>query len=248
MPSWKSSVRRSQSCSTSSRSVAASTASISPRRTVSRVASTASGDDCAISSARACAALRTSACGTSWSARPIRTASVAGDAAAGIEQQRRLLRPDEARQGRGQAEAGVKAEPVEIGAEPRLLAGDAEIGDEREAEPAADRGAVDRADNRLLRAEQADRLLVEMPSGAAAAAFLHRAGIHALREIGAGAETSGPRRRARSCGTPGRRRCRSNASPISAISAASKKLCGGRRISTVATRPSRLTPISLKPV
>src|SRR5271157_6280867 len=38
---------------------------------------------------------------------------------------------------------------------------------------------------------------------------------------------------------------RSKASPISAISSLSKKLCGGRRISTVATKPSRLTPISL---
>ncbi len=37
---------------------------------------------------------------------------------------------------------------------------------------------------------------------------------------------------------------RSKASPISATSALSKKLCGGRRISTVATWPSRLTPIS----
>ena len=33
------------------------------------------GADCAISSARAWAALRTSACATSWSARPMRTAS-----------------------------------------------------------------------------------------------------------------------------------------------------------------------------
>ena len=45
---------------------------------------------------------------------------VAGDAAAGVEQQRRLLRADEPRQGRGQAKAGVEAEAVEIGAEPRL--------------------------------------------------------------------------------------------------------------------------------
>jgi hypothetical protein len=37
----------------------------------------------------------------------------------------------------------------------------------------------------------------------------------------------------------------SNASPICAISALSKKLLGGRRISTVPTRSDRLTPISL---
>jgi hypothetical protein len=51
---------------------------------------------------------------------------------------------------------------------------------EREAEAAADCRAVDRADNGLLRAEQADCLLVEMPSAAAARRFLHRAGVHAL--------------------------------------------------------------------
>ena len=67
-------------------------------------------------------------------------------------------------------------------------AGDAEIGNQREAEPAADRGAMHRADDRLSGAEQAARLLVEMPAGAAAAAFGDRAGVHALREIGAGAE------------------------------------------------------------
>ena len=83
---------------------------------------------------------------------------------------------------------GVKAEPVEIGAEARLLAGHPEIGDERETEAAADRRAVDRADHRLAAAEQADRLLVEVPAAAAAGGFLHRAGVHALGKIGAGAE------------------------------------------------------------
>src|SRR5690348_3303488 len=47
---------------------------------------------------------------------------------------------------------------------------------------------------------------------------------------------------ARHCGSAS---SRSKASPISAISSLSKKLCGGRRISTVATKPSRLTPMSL---
>ena len=82
----------------------------------------------------------------------------------------------------------MEAEPVEIGAEPRFLAGHAEIGDKREAEPAADRCAMDCADHRLRGAEQADRFLVEMPAAAAAGGFLHGAGIHALRKIGTGAE------------------------------------------------------------
>ena len=151
MPSWKSSVRRSQSCSTSSRSVAASTASISPRRIVSRVDEHRQRRglrDFERQGLRGAAhlGLRHQHIGE---ADPHRL--VAGNAAAGVEQQRRLLRADEARQGHGQAEAGMEAEPVEIGAEPRLAAGDAEIGHQREAEPAADRRAVDRADDRLFR-------------------------------------------------------------------------------------------------
>ncbi len=82
----------------------------------------------------------------------------------------------------------MKAETVEIGAEPRLLAGDAEIGDEGEAEPAADRRTLHRGDDRLFGAEEPDRLLVEVLAGAAAGALGDRAGIHALRKIGAGAE------------------------------------------------------------
>src|SRR5438105_3478561 len=82
----------------------------------------------------------------------------------------------------------MKAEPVEIGAEPRLLAGHPEVGHQREAEPAADRGAVDRADDRLFGTEQANGLFVEMAAGAAARCLLYRAGIHPLREIGTGAK------------------------------------------------------------
>src|SRR5207245_10470796 len=105
---------------------------------------------------------------------------------AGIEQERRLLGANEARQCRGQAKAGMKAEPVEIGAEPRLAAGHPKIGNEGEAEPAADRRAMHSADDRLFRAEEADRLLVEMPPGAAAARLRHRSGVHALGKIGPG--------------------------------------------------------------
>src|SRR5712691_9524149 len=82
----------------------------------------------------------------------------------------------------------MKAEPVEIGAEPRLAAGHPEIGNEGEPEPAADCRAMHRADDRLSRAEEADRLLVEMPPGAAATRLRHRAGVHALGKIGAGAK------------------------------------------------------------
>src|SRR5579885_1885702 len=112
----------------------------------------------------------------------------AGNAPAGVEQERRLLDADQARQGHCQPEPGVKAEPVEIGAEPGLVAGHPEIGHQRQAEPAADRGPVNRTDDRLAGAEQPARLLVEVPAGAAARRFLHRAGIHPLGEIGAGAK------------------------------------------------------------
>ena len=105
MPSSKSSVRRSQSCSTSSRSVAASIASTRPRRTVSRVDS--DGERCGLRdferqclSGGAHLGLRHQQVGEADAHR-----FVAGDAAAGIEQERRLLRADEPRQGRGQAEA-----------------------------------------------------------------------------------------------------------------------------------------------
>src|SRR5579862_512518 len=60
IPSRKSSVRRSQSCSTSSRSVAASMASIRPRRSVSRVETTAGGGDFADSERDFWAAARNS--------------------------------------------------------------------------------------------------------------------------------------------------------------------------------------------
>src|SRR6266851_3451052 len=113
---------------------------------------------------------------------------VAGNAPAGIKQQRRLLGADQARQRRGQAKTGMKAEPVEIGAKPRFAAGHPEIGNQGEAESAADRRAMHRADDRLFCAEEADRLLVEMPTGAAACRLRHRPGVHALREIGARAK------------------------------------------------------------
>ena len=76
----------------------------------------------------------------------------------------------------------MEAEPREVGGEAAFGAGDAEVGHHREAQPAADRRALDRAHARLLGAEQAGRLLVEM-----LAAF-GRAGLRPVGEIGAGAE------------------------------------------------------------
>src|SRR5215831_17738674 len=84
----------------------------------------------------------------------------------------------------------MKAEPIKVRAEPCLLAGNPEIGDKRQAKAATYRGTVNRADDRLSGAEQPDCLFVEVASGATAAPLGHGAGIHALGEIGAGAERS----------------------------------------------------------
>ena len=75
----------------------------------------------------------------------------------------------------------METEPREVGAEAALAAGDAEIRHAGEAEPAADRRPLHRGDDRLLRAEQPDRLLVQMPTGAFVAHV-------AAGEVGAGAE------------------------------------------------------------
>jgi hypothetical protein len=74
--------------------------------------------DCAISRASASGASRTSGCGTRRSASPDAPGFVAGNASPGVEQQRRLLGADEARQGRGQVEPRMKAEPAKVGTEP----------------------------------------------------------------------------------------------------------------------------------
>ena len=74
----------------------------------------------------------------------------------------------------------MKAEAIEIGAEPRLLTGHAEIADEGETEPAADSRAMHRRDDRFSGAEQPDRLFVQVTAGSAAAALADGAGVHAL--------------------------------------------------------------------
>src|SRR5450432_1507829 len=56
----------------------------------------------------------------------------------------------------------MKAELGEVGREARLGTGDAEIGGERQPQSAADRRAMDRGHDRLLVAEDAHRLDIEM--------------------------------------------------------------------------------------
>ena len=77
----------------------------------------------------------------------------------------------------------MEAEAVEVGAEARLAAGDAEVGGERQAEPAADGRALHRGDDGLLGPEDARRLLVQV-----LAALVARAGRRPIGEVGARAE------------------------------------------------------------
>src|SRR5215469_14593980 len=82
----------------------------------------------------------------------------------------------------------MKAEPIEVRAEPCLLAGNPEIGDKRQAKAAAYRGTVNRADDRLPGAEQPDCLLIEVAARPAATSLCDGPGLHALRKVGTGAE------------------------------------------------------------
>src|SRR5205823_5542533 len=75
-------------------------------------------------------------------------------------------------------------QPIEIGTKPGFLTGDAKIRDQCETQTSSHGGAVHRGDDRLARAEEADRFLVEVPAGAAAGALRCRSGLHAFREIG----------------------------------------------------------------
>jgi len=81
---------------------------------------------------------------------------------AGVEKVRGLLGPDEAGQGFGETEAGVEAQPCEIGTEAGLGARHAEVGREGEPESAPDCRSMDSGHHGLLRSEQAHRLLVEV--------------------------------------------------------------------------------------
>src|SRR5262249_44572178 len=96
----------------------------------------------------------------------------------------------------GQPEARMEAEPGEVGAEARLRAGDAEVGHQREPQPAADGRAVNGADDRLARAEETDRLHVEMSGRLDRLARPPAFGVEgaAVAEIGACAERLALRR------------------------------------------------------
>ncbi len=80
----------------------------------------------------------------------------------------------------------MKAEPGEIGGKPRFRASDAKIRDHRQTQAAADRRTLDRGDDRLLDAEKAKRLIIEMLGRAAG--FRRGAGVGPVGEIGTGAK------------------------------------------------------------
>ena len=77
----------------------------------------------------------------------------------------------------------MEAEPGEVGGEAAFRAADAKVRHQGDAEPAADRGAVDRADYRLAGPEQAHRFDVKV---VAAARIFRRPA--AVAEIGPGAK------------------------------------------------------------
>ena len=111
---------------------------------------------------------------------------------------------DQARQGVGDAEAGMKAELDEVGGEARFGRRDAEIGDQREAETGADRRALDRGDDRLLRREQPHGLDIERIDARSAPDCRCRS----ARQIGAGAEILAGGRKHADAQDRARRRCR----------------------------------------
>ena len=116
----------------------------------------------------------------------------AGDAAAGVENQFRIVLADQFGQRRRQPEARMEAELGEVRGKARFGAGDAEIRRHRKSKPAADGGAMHGGDDRLLVAEDAHGLDVEMVDRQ----VRRRIGLGALflllprriAEIGAGAE------------------------------------------------------------
>ena len=88
----------------------------------------------------------------------MREGFLAAHVAAGVHQLERPLLPDHRGQRHRDAEALVEAEPGEVAAEAGLGRGDAEVGREREAEPAADGRALHRGDDRLAVREDAGGL------------------------------------------------------------------------------------------
>ncbi len=83
----------------------------------------------------------------------------------------------------------MKAEPGEVGGEARLPAGHAQVGRHRQAEPAANRGAVDGGDDRLLGTEQSHALGVKRRRPGSRPSCRFSAGAAVAGEIGAGAKS-----------------------------------------------------------
>ena len=83
---------------------------------------------------------------------------LSGHAAAGVENQFRIVLADQFGKGRGQTKTRVKSELGEIGGKPRLRTGDAKIRRHRQTQSTANGGAVNRSHDRLLVAENPHRL------------------------------------------------------------------------------------------
>ena len=88
----------------------------------------------------------------------------AADAAAGVEQVQRRLLADGRRERHAEREALVDADQREVRREPRLGRGHPEVGGHGQAQAAADRGALDRGDDRQRLLEQADREVIQVRS------------------------------------------------------------------------------------
>jgi hypothetical protein len=94
--------------------------------------------------------------------QPHRLCLFAADAPAGVDHQRGMLRPDQARQSSGQAETGMEAEACEIGGEACLGAADAEIRHDGEAEAGTHSRTLHCGHDGLGGAPEADCFLIEM--------------------------------------------------------------------------------------
>jgi hypothetical protein len=69
---------------------------------------------------------------------------------------------DEIRKRDTQTEAVVKSESSKVCGKTRLRGGHSKIGEEGEAEAAANRGALNRSDDRSLGREESNRLIIEV--------------------------------------------------------------------------------------
>src|SRR4029077_9126625 len=116
----------------------------------------------------------------------------ARDAAAVVDHQFAIVPADQLRQRGRQPKARMEAELGEIGREARLRPCEAKIRRDREPRAAADRGAMDGSNDRLLVAEDAHRLHIEMVDRQICGRIIFRARLLLLpcriTKIGSGAE------------------------------------------------------------